>query len=189
MQFWLTALWYQTDSLGIPHSITRDTILHTWPSTKVIPPFARILEPPQHKVLNSKNTKIQLCRLECLIPVQIYCSCFWKWDRHRHKILWRLWQEKLFLLHFRVWVCLCINARYVFIGQAFTYSTRLVLHRRVVRGSDTWNAFVQWMLLDCVSMFHWMRKERMWSFMFSLTSYPLSAEKISLCQVCRTLSP
>lgn len=104
--------------------------------------------------------KFQLCRLEFLIAVQIYCSCFWKRDRHRHKLLSKLCQEKLFLLHFRIWVCLCIGVRFVFIGQTFTYSTRLVLHRHrgAGCGNDTWSSSVQRTLLDWVSMFHWTRK-------------------------------
>lgn len=92
--------------------------------------------------------------------LQIYCSCFWKWERHGYKLLSMLYKEKLFLLHFRIRVCLCTGVRFVFIGQTFTYSTRLVLHGRrgAVCGNDTWSSSVQRTLLDWVSMFHWMRK-------------------------------
>lgn len=92
--------------------------------------------------------------------LQIYRACFWKWDRHRHRLLSKRYQEKLFLLHFRIRVCLCIGVRFVFIGQTFTYSTRLVLHGRrgAVCGNDTRSSSVQRMLLDWVSLFHWMRR-------------------------------
>lgn len=85
---------------------------------------------------------------------------------------------------------LCTSVRFVFIGQAFTYSTRLVLqgHGGVVCGSHmellcTKNAF---RLHIYVSM---KEKEKMQCFLFSLALHYLLKEKNLTLSSQQTLSP